>query len=62
MSEETKTITITMQEAADIGISLSLAALAGVIPRERAFNLVDKIYAAYITMIKDTLNGEEQAT
>jgi hypothetical protein len=53
-----KTVTLTMQDAADIALALVLAANAGVIPVERAYALVDMIYVAHVAMINDTMNGE----
>lgn len=57
MDSPTKTLTFTMQQAADISLSVALAGVAGVIPKNRAYELVNTIYAAHVMMIRDVLGG-----
>ncbi len=59
MNPQTVTVTVTEKQCEYLAISVAVAAIAGVIPKDEAWDLVDLMYARHIQFIRDIQNGEQ---
>lgn len=59
MSPETVSIKLTEKQIGQLALSATVAGIAGVIPKDEAWELVDSMYSFHVKFIRDTFNGKE---